>query len=49
MRWAGEAGRIGKMTNAYNILVGRLEGKRPPERPMRRWGDNIRKDLRVIG
>jgi hypothetical protein len=30
-------------------LVGRPEGKRPPEKPRRRWEDNIKKDLREIG
>jgi hypothetical protein len=33
----------------YKILVGKPEGKRPLGRPMRRWEDNIRKDLREIG
>jgi hypothetical protein len=28
------------------ILVGRPERKRPLERPMRRWEDNIKMDLR---
>jgi hypothetical protein len=31
--------------NAYGILV----GKRPVRRPRRRWVDNIKLDLRVIG
>jgi hypothetical protein len=30
-------------------LVGRPEGKRPPDRPRRRWDDNIKMDLREIG
>jgi hypothetical protein len=34
--------------NAYRILVGKPEGKRPLGRPRRRWVDNIKKDLRVI-
>jgi hypothetical protein len=34
---------------AYNILVGRPEGKRPLGRPRRRWEDNIKMDLREIG
>jgi len=34
---------------AYNILVGKPEGKRPCGRPMHRWEDNIRMDLREIG
>jgi hypothetical protein len=36
------------MTNAYNILVGKPEGKRPLGRPKHRWEDNIRIDLREI-
>jgi hypothetical protein len=40
---------MGAMRNAYNILVGKLEGKRPIGRPRRRWDDNIRMDLREIG
>jgi hypothetical protein len=35
--------------NAYRILVGNLEGKRPLGRPRRRWVDNIKMDLRDIG
>jgi hypothetical protein len=34
---------------AYNILVGRPEGRRPLGRPRRRWEDNIMMDLREIG
>jgi hypothetical protein len=36
------------MRNAYNILVGRPEGKRPLGRPKHRWEDNIRMDLGEI-
>jgi hypothetical protein len=43
MRWAGEVG------GAYNILVGRPEGRRPLGRPRHRWEDNIKVDLREIG
>jgi hypothetical protein len=35
--------------NAYRILVGKPEGKRPLGRPKRRWVDNIRMELREIG
>jgi hypothetical protein len=45
MRWAGRVARRGEKRNAYRILVGRLEGKRPLGRPRRRWVDNIEIDL----
>jgi hypothetical protein len=35
--------------NAYRILVGKPEGKRPLERPRRMWEDNIRMNLGEIG
>jgi hypothetical protein len=35
--------------NAYRILVGKAEGKRPLGRPRRRWVGNIKIDLREIG
>jgi hypothetical protein len=34
---------------AYNIFVGKPEGKRQLGRNRRRWEDNIRIDLREIG
>jgi hypothetical protein len=37
------------MRMAYNILVGKPEGKRPLVKPMRRWEDNTRTDIREIG
>jgi hypothetical protein len=37
------------MRNAYQILVGKPEGKRPLGRPRRRWEDNIKMDLRKVG
>jgi hypothetical protein len=33
----------------YRVLVGKPEGKRPLERPRRRWENGIEKDLREIG
>jgi hypothetical protein len=39
----------GEKKNAYRILVGKPEGKRPLGRPKRRWVDNIRMDLRDTG
>jgi hypothetical protein len=35
--------------NAYRVLVGKPEGKRPLGRPRCRWVDNIKIDLREIG
>jgi hypothetical protein len=49
MRWAGHVARMGEKRNAYKILIGKLEGKRPRRRPRRRWEDNIKLDLREIG
>jgi hypothetical protein len=40
---------MGVMRIAYNILVGKPEGKRPLERSGRRWADKIRIHLREIG
>jgi hypothetical protein len=41
--------RMGETRNAYGILVGKPEGKRPLGRPRRRWVDNIKTDLSEIG
>jgi hypothetical protein len=38
-----------EVRGAYNILVGRPEGRRPLGRPRRRWEDNIKMDLRETG
>jgi hypothetical protein len=35
----------GEKRNAYRILVGKPEGKRPLRRPIRRWVDNIKIDI----
>ncbi|KAJ4429073.1 hypothetical protein ANN_26074 [Periplaneta americana] len=49
LRWAGHVARMGESRNAYRVLVGRSEGKRPLGRPSRRWEDNIKMDLREVG
>jgi hypothetical protein len=40
--------RKGEGRNVYRVLVGKPEGKRPLERPRRRWQDGIRMDLTEI-
>ena len=35
--------------SAFKILTGKLTGKRCLGRPRRRWEDNIRMDLKVVG
>jgi hypothetical protein len=49
MRWAGHVACMGEGRNVYRVLVGKPEGKGPPERPRRRWEDGIKMDLREIG
>jgi hypothetical protein len=45
----GACSTSGEKRNAYRILVGKPEGKRPLGKPRRRWVDNIKIDLRGIG
>ena len=40
---------MGEDREAYRVLVGKPEGKRPLGRPRRRWVDNIRMDLQEVG
>jgi hypothetical protein len=49
MRWAGHVARMSGKRNAYRLLTGKPEGKRPLGRPRRRWVDNIRTDLGDVG
>jgi hypothetical protein len=44
IRWTGHAARMGRRG-----MLGKPEGKRPIGRHRRRWDDNIKMDLRVIG
>jgi hypothetical protein len=36
---------MGEKRNAYRLLVGKPEGKRPLGRPRRRWVNNSKMDL----
>jgi hypothetical protein len=48
MRRTGHVARIGER-NAYRILVGKPEGRRPLGRPRRRLVNKIKMELREIG
>jgi hypothetical protein len=45
----GPCSTNGEKRNAYRLLMGNPEGKRPLGRPRRRWVDNIRMDLGEVG
>jgi hypothetical protein len=45
MRLAGRVARMGEKRNAYRLLVGKPEGKRPLGKRRHRLVDNIRMDL----
>jgi hypothetical protein len=45
----GIVARMGDKKNAYRILVGNQEGKRPHGTPRQRREDNIKMDLTEIG
>jgi hypothetical protein len=44
IRWAGHIARMGEKRNAYRLLVGKPEGKRPIGSPRRRWANDIKMD-----
>jgi hypothetical protein len=48
MKWVGHVARMGENRNAYRLLVGQPDGKRPLGRPRRRWVDNIWMDLAEV-
>jgi len=49
MRWAGHVARMGEERVVCRVLLGKPEGRRPLERPRRRWVDHIRMDLQEVG
>jgi hypothetical protein len=49
MRWAGHVAQMQENRNAYRILVGNPDRKRPLGRRRHRWVDSIRIDRREIG
>jgi hypothetical protein len=42
IRWMGHVAQIGKMRNAYKVLVEKPEEEGPLARSGRRWKDNIK-------
>ena len=44
----GSRSTYGQKRGVYKILVGKPEGKRPLERPKRKWDDNIKMDLQEM-
>ena len=49
LRWAGHVAGMEGGRSVFKILTGKHTGKRPLEKPRRRWEDNIRMDLEEIG
>ena len=45
----GRVARMREGRGVHRVLVGKPEGKRPLGRPRRRWEDNIKMDLKVVG
>jgi hypothetical protein len=46
---AGHVALMEEGRNVYGVLVGKLEGKRPPGRSRHRWEGGIKMVLRGIG
>jgi hypothetical protein len=49
MGWAEHIARTEETRIAYKIFVGKPERKRPHGRPMCRWEDNMKLNLRKTG
>ena len=49
MRCAGHVECMGERGDAYRVLVGKPEGKRPLGISSRRWEDNIKMDIQEVG
>jgi hypothetical protein len=44
----GACSSDGEGKGVYSVLIGKPGGKRPLERPRRRWEDNIKMDLQEV-
>ena len=45
----GHVVHMGERRGTCRVLVGKPEGKRPHGRPLHRWEDNIKMDLKKSG
>jgi hypothetical protein len=48
-RFAGHVARMEEKGNAYRMLVGKSEGKRPLGRPRCKWVGNVKMGHREVG
>ena len=48
LRWARHVAHMEHFRNAYRVLMGKPEGKKPLGRPRHRWEDNIKMDLSEV-
>ena len=48
MRWAGHVACMGER-DIHKVSVGKPEGRRPLERPRRRWEDIMKMDFQEVG
>ena len=48
LRWAGHLAKMGEGRSAFKILTGIPAGNSLLRRPMRRWEDNFKMDLKGI-
>ena len=49
MRWTEHVASMELSRNAYRVLVGTFEGRRPLGAAHHRWENNIKMDLREVG
>jgi len=49
MKLVGYVAHMEERRGVYKVLVGKPEGKRPLERQMHRWEDNMKMDLQGLG
>jgi len=49
MGWARHVELMWERRGLYRVLLGKHEGKKPFGRHRRRWEDNIKMDLQVVG